>query len=217
MFTGIVECLGKIKSNSPTFDGTLVSVTAESIAKTLKLGDSVAINGACQTVVSFFSGGFEVQASRETLKKTNIGDLKPGEYVNLEAPLKLSTPLGGHLVLGHVDGRGTIKNIAPDGFAKSFVISCEKEICDYIAQKGSITVDGVSLTIADIKDSEFSISVIPHTIKNTNLQFRRIGDKLNLEADIIGKYVVGFMNKNKEIKKKKEDLSLEFLKRAGLA
>ena len=218
MFTGIIECIGEVKSVSLFSEGLRLSVIAGSeIVKELKIGDSVAVNGVCQTAVKFFSGGFEVQTSKETLAKSNMGGLKPGDKVNLETALKLSTPLGGHLVLGHVDGVGVIKDICSEGFSKRFIISCDQETKSYIVQKGSVTLDGISLTIADVIPEGFSVSVIPHTLHNTCLQFRLPGDKVNIESDIIGKYVVNFLKKDglNKSEEKKASVSEEFLKKAG--
>jgi len=216
MFTGIVACLGKVKSSSALSDGSRLCVAADNaIISDLQLGDSVAVNGVCQTVVRLASDSFDVQVSRETISKSNIGELEPGETVNLETALKLSTPLGGHLVLGHVDGLGVIQNIVDEGFSKRFIFSCGDDITGYIVPKGSIAVDGVSLTIASVSESGFSVSVIPHTLRNTVLQFRASGDKVNLEADIIGKYVVGFLEKSDKNHGTKSALSLRILEQAG--
>jgi len=216
MFTGIVACLGKVKSSSASPGGSRLCVAADNtIISDLQLGDSVAVNGVCQTVVRLASDSFDVQVSHETLSKSNIGELKPGENVNLETALKLSTPLGGHLVLGHVDSLGVIQNIVDEGFSKRFVFSCGDDISVYLVSKGSIAIDGVSLTIADVNESGFSVSVIPHTLLNTALQFRAPGDKVNLEADIIGKYVVGFLNKSENKQGAKSALSMKILEQSG--
>ncbi len=218
MFTGIIECLGSVGASRVVSEGNELSVlAAEDITKKLRIGDSVSINGACQTVVSFFAGGFTVQVARETLDKTSLGSLKPGEYLNLETALTLSTPLGGHLVLGHVDGTGTVRDISTEGFAKRFYINCGKEIQKYIVPKGSITVDGISLTIASVETFGFSVSIIPHTLVGTVLEYRRPGDVVNIEGDIIGKYVINFLNTEKNSEKNSDTLSLELLKKAGFS
>jgi len=216
MFTGIVACLGKVRSSSASPEGSSLCIAADNaIISDLQLGDSVAVNGVCQTVVRLDSDSFYVQVSHETLSKSKIGELKLGESVNLETALKLSTPLGGHLVLGHVDGIGVIQNIVDEGFSKRFVFSCGDDITGYIVPKGSVAVEGVSLTIASVNESGFSVSVIPHTLINTVLQFRTPGDKVNLEADIIGKYVVGFLEKSEKKQGTKSALSLKILEQAG--
>ncbi len=192
MFTGIIEELGTVKNVRKQSDGMRLSVTAKVVMDEMKTGDSIAINGACLTVTQFDRSSFTAEVSGETVNRTNIGKLRVGDKVNLERPMRLSDRLGGHLVSGHVDAVGVIRGITKKGDVSVFIFEAPKEISKYLIFKGSVAVDGISLTVNDITSSTFSVTVIPHTVKMATLGFKKIGDTVNLEADMIGKYVEAF-------------------------
>ena len=208
MFTGLIEEVGHIISISR--HGRMIDFTIEahSILDDMKIGDSIAISGACLTVTSIGDTSFTVQAVEETLRRTTIEHLKKGSPVNLECSLRLGDRLGGHLVQGHVDGTGRIisKKGTPDNVLLS--ITPETGLDRYIAEKGSIAVEGISLTVTYVKKREFGVSVIPHTLQATTLDHVRVGDQVNLEIDIIAKYVEKLINKD-------GSLTLNYLKDLG--
>lgn len=189
MFTGIVEEIGTIKEFSKNNQNALITVECSKILEDVKIGDSIAIDGVCQTVTDFENKTFSAQVSKETLAVTTFSGFKAGQKVNLERALTLSSRLGGHIVTGHIDGLGKIQNIQKLSEFYNIKIEVEKSLTKYIAKKGSVTINGISLTIADIISNEFSIAVIPHTFENTNLQNLKIGDFVNIEVDILAKYV----------------------------
>ena len=205
MFTGIVEETGRVVSLSP---GKL-SVNASKVLEGLELGGSMGVNGVCLTVTSFNENSFSVDIMPETLKRTNIGLLRSGDKVNLETPLTLSKPLGGHLVQGHVDAAGKISSVIKQGETTLISIEAPLEVMRYIVEKGFIAIDGISLTVTDVNSSSFSVSVVDFTLKNTILGGRKTGDSVNLEADIIAKYVEKF-NKSEE-----KGVTLDLLKEHG--
>lgn len=190
MFTGIIEEIGIVKEFSKSGKNALIVVECKKILEEVKIGDSIAIDGVCQTVVKFDKNSFSVQVSSETLNVTTFLRLKSGDKVNLERALTLSTRLGGHIVSGHVDGLGKIKSSRTVGSEfYNLKIEIEKELTKYIVKKGSITINGISLTVADITSNEVSIAVIPQTFENTNLKSLKSGDYVNIEVDILAKYV----------------------------
>ncbi len=193
MFTGLVEEIGEVTSVRRTGDFVHFSVKAEAVLENLKVGDSVAVSGVCLTVVELGPSHFAVDATPETLSRTTLENLERGRRVNLEKALTLSKPLGGHLVQGHVDGIGSIEGVRREGNSTIITIRADDELLLSMVKKGSITVDGVSLTVATLEDASFSVSVIPHTLERTSLGERRVGDRVNLEVDIIGKYVQRFL------------------------
>ncbi len=207
MFTGLIEEVGKVKGITRKADGLTVSIEAGNILDDIKIGDSIAVNGVCLTVVSLSDRGFSFDVSKETLDRSNLKYLKIGDYVNLERALKVSDRLGGHIVQGHVDTVGSITKITPLGEHTIFEIEIPPEYLNLVVEKGSIAIDGISLTINSIKNNRLSFNIIPHTIKSTNLQFRKVGDLVNIEFDIIGKYVWNMLEKIKG----KEKTSLEKL------
>lgn len=192
MFTGIIEELGTIKGVRKQSECMRLSVSAKVVMDGMKTGDSIAVNGACLTVTEFDNTSFTADVSGETVNRTNIGKLRIGDKVNLERPMKLSDRLGGHLVSGHVDAVGLIRGMTKKGDVSVFTFEAPKDISKYLISKGSVAVDGISLTVNDITGSTFSITVIPHTIKMTTLGFKKIGAAVNLEADMIGKYIEAF-------------------------
>ena len=189
MFTGIVEELGILKSITKTSKSARLILEGQVVLGDVKLGDSIAVNGVCLTVTEFESKTFSVDVMAETLAKSNIGLLKPGSKVNLERALRLSDRLGGHLVSGHIDGIGTIIGQEQVEIAVVTEIKAPSQVMKYIVRKGSIAIDGISLTVVDHTEDTFRVSLIPHTAKLTTLGFKKTGDVVNLEGDMIGKYV----------------------------
>ena len=173
-----------------------LTVEARGVADGTKIGDSIAVNGACLTVVEAGPSSLKFDAVRETVERTTIGRLRPGNSVNLERPLRAGDRLGGHMVLGHVDGLGIIREIRKAGTETVFRIEASPEIMQFVVEKGSIAVDGISLTVADLGPGWFTVAVIPHTLASTTLGDAFVGGSVNLETDIIGKYVFKFVNKS---------------------
>jgi riboflavin synthase len=193
MFTGLVETLGTVEALTPEGAGTRLAVRAAGIAGELTLGESVAINGACLTVVARDEKSFSFQAGPETLARTNLGALRPGDRVNLERSLRVGDRLGGHLVQGHVDAVGTIDERRPDGEWLTVWFRCPPDLTAEMVSKGSVAVDGVSLTLVEVTADRFSVALIPHTLAQTTLGFKQPGDAVNLETDVVGKYVVKYL------------------------
>ena len=189
MFTGLIEEQGKIKSVSVSSSGMELTVECEKILEDVVLGASISINGACQTVTDFGKDYITVQASNETLKVTNFKNLKQGDFVNLERALTLRKRIDGHIVSGHIDCVATFINSKDDGFSKEFFFRIPKEFAKYVIYKGSIAVNGVSLTVASIKDDVFSVALIPTTLREVNLAKLRSGEIVNIETDLFAKYV----------------------------
>jgi len=185
MFTGIVEATGKVLAIN---EGRL-SISAEKIFDDINTGDSIAINGACLTVVNLSTSMIEADLSEETINRTNLGDLQQGDYVNLERALTPNSRMGGHFVQGHVDAKGYIKSVVKNQNSWVFTIAAPQSLSRYIVEKGFVAVDGISLTVVAKSGSSFSISVIPYTLSNTNLIERGKGDSVNLEVDILAKYI----------------------------
>ena len=189
MFTGLVAELGTVQRLARQGNSYHLTVGAKKVLDKLKIGDSVAVNGACLTVVRMDDSGFTADVMPETVRLTNIGSLQPGSRVNLERTLRLCDGLDGHIVSGHVEGLGTISEQRPEGIAVVVTIAAPHELLKYIIKKGSIAIDGISLTVTEVTDTGFSVSLIPHTAKETTLGLKKVGDSVNLETDILGKYV----------------------------
>lgn len=189
MFTGIIEAIGKVTGIDSGGKSVRLTIAAGPVAEDVALGDSVSINGVCLTVVEIRPPHLSFEAVWETLRKSGLERLRVGDSVNLERALAVGGRLGGHIVQGHVDGVGTIASIRPVGDSWWVYVDASPELMRYVVTKGSITVDGVSLTVADSADRTFAVSVIPHTWEHTTLKDRRAGDPVNIETDIIGKYV----------------------------
>lgn len=189
MFTGIIEELGKINKISKKDNDLIINVKCSKVLEDTKLGDSIAVNGVCLTAINIGSDFFEANVSYETVSKSSLSILKVGDVVNLERALTLNTRLGGHIVQGHVDGVGNILSIKKFGDSYKLIVSFPKDLENYIVKKGSISIDGISLTVADITNNSFEIAVIPHTFENTNLKHKKSSDIVNIETDIIGRYV----------------------------
>jgi riboflavin synthase len=189
MFTGIIEELGTIKTVNKGRESATLKIGAEKVVEGLNLGDSVAVNGVCLTIVRFDRTGFSAEVMAETLRKSNLGRLKSGDRVNLERAMRLGDRLGGHLVAGHVDATGTIKSTVREDIATVFTVEAPEDILRYIIDKGSVAIDGISLTVVDYDKKSFRVSIIPHTASQTTLGFKRSGDTVNLEADMLAKFV----------------------------
>lgn len=212
MFTGIVEELGKVADLKILPESAQLTLEGKKVLEGTQIGDSIAVNGVCLTVVKMQGNLFTVDVMAETLEKTNLKHLARGSRVNLERALQLSTRLGGHLVSGHVDGVGKILRITPIGIAEVFEFEAPPSLLKFVLPKGSIAIDGISLTVVEVRDQSFSVSLIPHTRQETTLGFKRVGDWVNLETDLIGKYVARFLEKTNS---PKNDLSMSFLAEHG--
>ncbi|MGZ4191206.1 MAG: riboflavin synthase [Solirubrobacteraceae bacterium] len=188
MFTGLIADLGRIEDVQRSSDGVRLIVTS-SLAPDLGEGDSIAVNGVCLTATNVQPTAFSTDVMNETLRLSSLAEVRPGTPVNLELAMRLSDRLGGHMVQGHVDGVGTVRSVAPDGFARRIEVEAGDEILRYVVHKGSITVDGVSLTIAGLADASFTVSLIPETLERTNLGHAEVGTTVNLEVDVLAKYV----------------------------
>lgn len=189
MFTGIVEEVGQIRHVTLGAHSAVLEIAAHTVLEGTKIGDSIAVNGICLTVTALSPQGFSADVMHETLDRSSLAGIATGSPVNLERAMAANGRFGGHIVSGHVDGTGRITQIRRDDNAVWFTVACETALLRYIVEKGSITIDGTSLTVADVTDSGFSVSAIPHTLTVTVLGERRQGDRVNLECDIIGKYV----------------------------
>jgi riboflavin synthase len=195
MFTGIVESVGIVEGIEPGDDLTRLLVGAESITDGVKPGDSVSVNGGCLTATSIRDGRISFEVVRETMERTSLGDLKVGARVNLERAMRAGDRLDGHIVQGHVDGVGTIRQLIREGNDVRLQIDCDPDLADCVVEKGSIAVDGVSLTVAAQSPSGFEVALIPHTLEITTLGDRQPHDRVNLEADVLGKYVKRYVER----------------------
>ena len=188
MFTGLVKDLGSVVAVERSGDGARLRIDT-ALGGQLRRGDSVAVNGVCLTATDVDGGSFDAEAMNETLTRTSLGGLAAGSRVNLELPLRAGEPLGGHLVQGHVDGLGRVSAVDDDGFSRRVEIEAGEELLRYVVEKGSITVDGVSLTVVDVGPASFTVSLIPETLVRTNLGAAQVGTTVNLEVDVLAKYV----------------------------
>lgn len=195
MFTGLIEDVGRIGALHLQRGSAVMTVGTRLPVRSMPLGASVAVNGACLTVVKKLRKAFTVDVSPETLARTNLGKLSVGSLVNLEQPMRLQERLGGHLVTGHVDGVGRVASIRKQGDFTIFHFRVPANLSRLLVSKGSVAVDGISLTVNDCSSNGFSVAIIPFTLRHTNLQGRRVGDKVNIETDLIGKYVQSFLDK----------------------
>ncbi|WP_156204697.1 riboflavin synthase [Candidatus Syntrophocurvum alkaliphilum] len=215
MFTGIIEELGVVKNIVKGANSCKINIQCQEVLSDVKLGDSIAINGVCLTVVEFSKNHFIADVMAETLEKTILKELKSGSQINLERALRLSDRLGGHLVQGHVDGVGTILEKENLDISIIFRIQAPEHVLKYIIPKGSIAIDGISLTVVDVFAESFSVSVIPHTATITTLGQKDTGDKVNLETDIIGRYIERLILNNKGEIKDQSKIDLNFLSEHG--
>ena len=214
MFTGIVEEVGTIRAIRRGAHSSVLSIQAKTVLSDLSIGDSVAVNGVCLTAVSKDSGGFSADVMHETLNRSSIGALTVGSRVNLERAMAADGRFGGHIVSGHIDGTGTIAALRRDDNAVWYTVKADPALLRYIVEKGSIAIDGISLTVASVEADRFSVSLIPHTAAVTILGEKRPGDVVNLETDIIGKYVERLMQPKHPVQPQSK-ITLEFLAQNG--
>ncbi|HGJ66808.1 TPA: riboflavin synthase [bacterium] len=193
MFTGIIEEIGIIANIERSANSCKLIISAKKIIDDCKDGDSISVNGTCLTVTKRLAGGFVADVMAETMRRTNLDDLKTGDKVNLERSLRLSDRLGGHIVAGHVDEVGTVIELIPEGIATLMRIKVSSDLMRYVAVKGSVCIDGVSLTVTDVTDTSFQVSLIPYTKEITILGLKRLGDKVNIEADMLARYLERLM------------------------
>lgn len=215
MFTGIIEGTGRIKSVKPLEEGCQIEVAADFDLERSNVGDSIAVNGACLTITSRLGNTFWADVSLETVTLTTLGDLQENSAVNLERPLKMGERVGGHLVQGHIDGMGTVQAIQKVGEAKEIAIQCPEHLLRYIVEKGSIAVDGVSLTVNRCEGEVFTVTIVPHTQLKTTFNELKTGSHVNLEVDILGKYVEKLTHLDSEEFQKGTKITQEFLKKHG--
>ena len=214
MFTGIVEEIGAIQGVRRGVHSSSLTIQGSIIFDDLKLGDSVAVNGVCLTVADYSKDTFTADVMHETLNRSSIGTLNTGSHVNLERAMPANGRFGGHIVTGHIDGTGVITEIKKDDNAILYSIRAADKIIKYIVEKGSVAIDGISLTIATVSAENFSVSIIPHTAKSTTLSEKAVGDIVNLENDVIGKYVEKLLGHEQELKPK-SNITKEFLTKFG--
>ena len=211
MFTGLVAELGAVQKLARQGNSYHLTISARKVLENLKIGASVAVNGACLTVVRMDNDGFTADVMPETVRLTNIGSLNAGDKVNLARTLRLCDGLDGHIVSGHVEGLGVISSRKPEGIAMVVTITTPAALLKYIIKKGSIAIDGISLTVTEVTDTTFSVSLIPHTAKETTLGFKGVGATVNLETDIIGKYVERMLTWKKPSGKQAAPLDMNML------
>lgn len=216
MFTGLIEEVGRIESVIKSTKSASITIKAKKVLEGVQLGDSISTNGVCLTVTSYDSGRFSIDVMAETMRRSNFRHLTPGDEVNLERALSLGDRLGGHMVSGHIDGVGTVHSYEKEDNAIWITVAAPPEILKYIVQKGSIAIDGVSLTVAYVDDSVFKVSIIPHTKDATTLLHKKPGSEVNLECDMIGKYIEKFIEGRAKGPVKK-DIDMSFLSENGFA
>lgn len=214
MFTGIIEEVGVIKNIRMGAKSAVITIEAETVMEGIHLGDSIAMNGVCLTVTSFDKNSYSVDIMHESLRRTNLGEMKSGSRVNLERAMPANGRFGGHIVAGHVDGTGIITSMKKDDNAVWIYVETEPSMLKYVVEKGSITIDGISLTVAEVTEKYFAVSVIPHTGTNTTLLEKKPGDRVNLETDIIGKYVEKLLG-YREPERTSSNITMEFLAKHG--
>lgn len=215
MFTGIIEEIGVVQTFAMTGSHAQLSVTAQRVLTDLKIGDSIAVDGACLTATRVSATGFTADVSEETLHVTTLSALQPGARVNLERALRLSDRLGGHLVQGHVDHTAQILDLREHGATFLLTVSAPANIRQYIVRKGSIAIDGISLTVNQCDAASFTCMIIPHTIQQTTLQFKRPGDLVNLESDLIGRYVEQLMHSQTTPEPESHTFDIDILRKHG--
>lgn len=216
MFTGLIEEIGEIKSIEKGARSARITIKAEKVMCGIKIGDSVSTNGVCLTVTEFNKNSFSVDVMAETIRSSNLGKLKSGSHVNLERALMASDRLGGHIVSGHIDGIGTIVDFCIEENATWVSVETTVDILKYIVHKGSIAIDGISLTVAYVDENIFKVSIIPHTKGETTLISKKVGDEVNLESDMMAKYIEKLL-KYGEPPKEKKSVGMDFLEKNGFA
>lgn len=215
MFTGLVEEVGHIQGIRMGQRSCILTIGCKMVLENTKIGDSIAVNGVCLTVTTLGSSYFTADVMSETMNRSSLGRLSAGSEVNLERAMPADGRFGGHIVSGHIDGTGTVKNIQPDDNAIWYTIGAKSQILRYIVEKGSITIDGISLTVAYVDDECFKVSIIPHTQQVTALHAKKTGDEVNLECDIIGKYVEKLMVHAKKEEAQESKITEDFLLKYG--
>ena len=215
MFTGIIEETGAVRHVSLHGNSGSIQIGAELVLKGTKPGDSIAVNGVCLTVTTMDSKSFTADVMAETLRRSNLGNLKGGDWVNLERAMPAEGRFGGHIVSGHIDGTGTIAAMENEGNATWGYIRTSSDILALIVEKGSIAIDGISLTVAKVGMEDFAVSIIPHTSSHTALLKKRTGDVVNLENDIVGKYVERLLGRKAQAEQHKSRITEEFLRENG--
>ncbi len=214
MFTGIIEEIGAVERIKKGQHSAVLTIRAENVLEGTKIGDSIAVNGICLTVTALGGGSFSADVMHETLNRSAMAGLSPGTHINLERAMPADGRFGGHIVAGHVDGVGKICRIRRDDTAIWYTVTAVPEVLRYVVEKGSIAIDGVSLTVAAVTEADFSISAIPHTVAQTVLRERKEGDLVNLETDVIGKYVEKLLHPTPE-QQTSSTITREFLTRYG--
>lgn len=212
MFTGLIEETGTVCEVCRNGNASFIRIAAEKVLEGTKVGDSIAVNGVCLTVTEHDGKIFRADVMNETLSRSSLGTLKQGSKVDLERAMSAEGRFGGHIVSGHIDGTGTVSNIKQDGIAVRYTISADEKLLRYIVEKGSVTLDGISLTVAAVTDTDFTVSVIPHTAEQTILPYKKVGDIINIETDIIGKYVEKLL---RPAEPKKSGVTMEHLMKNG--
>lgn len=210
MFTGIIEEVGKIKAIKNGSASSVITILANKVVSGTKLGDSIAVNGVCLTVVRITNSEFDADVMAETIRRSSLGKLQKGDFVNLERAMLAGGRFGGHIVAGHIDDTGVVKSLVKEDNAVWVNVECDESLMKYIVFKGSVALDGISLTVAKVFENGFAVSIIPHTKEETTLLFKESGDIINIECDVIGKYVetlLKFSEKNSESKKSKIDMN----------
>lgn len=216
MFTGLIEEIGILKTVDKGAKSAKLTISANKVLQDIKLGDSISTNGVCLTVVSFSNNSFTVDVMPETMRRSNLKNLKPGSKINLERALRIGDRLGGHIVSGHIDGVGFIRLIEAEDNATWVTIEAGPGIMKYIIEKGSVAIDGTSLTVANVGTEDFKVSIIPLTRDETTLLSKKIGEDVNLECDMVGKYIERLTMFNKDNIKTSE-INIDFLKENGFA
>ena len=212
MFTGLIEETGTVCEVCRNGNASFIRIAAEKVLEGTKVGDSIAVNGVCLTVTEHDGKIFRADVMNETLSRSSLGTLKQGSEVDLERAMSAEGRFGGHIVSGHIDGTGTVSNIKQDGIAVRYTISADEKLLRYIVEKGSVTLDGISLTVAAVTDTDFTVSMIPHTAEQTILPYKKVGDIINIETDIIGKYVEKLL---RPAEPKKSGVTMEQLMKNG--
>ena len=212
MFTGLIEETGTVCEVCRNGNASFIRIAAEKVLEGTKVGDSIAVNGVCLTVTEHDGKIFRADVMNETLSRSSLGTLKQGSKVDLERAMSAEGRFGGHIVSGHIDGTGTVSNIKQDGIAVRYTISADEKLLRYIVEKGSVTLDGISLTVAAVTDTDFTVSMIPHTAEQTILPYKKVGDIINIETDIIGKYVEKLL---RPAEPKKSGVTMEQLMKNG--
>jgi len=207
MFTGIIEEMGRVERIDHKGKGGRLTIYGG--WKDLRRGESIAVNGLCLTVVENRKGSFTMDLTPETLRRSTLGDLKPGDPVNLERPLRPNDRFGGHFVTGHIDGVGTIETLAPEGNSVRAVFSAPPSLSPYLVEKGSVAIDGISLTVGSCEGERFTVFLISYTIEKTNFSRKKVGDRVNIEVDILGKYIESFL------KRRTGEVTVDLLEKTG--